>query len=924
MGMRWATGLMLALMVLTWPGHAWGQQTQRQYLSGHDKDDAVTWQFFCTAGRNAQKWTTIPVPSNWELQGFGVFSYGVQVGKNAVPVQGQYKHTFAVPADWATRHTYLVFEGSMTDTQARINGQSAGPMHQGGYYRFRYDVTKLLKFGQKNLLEVTVDDESANTAVNRAERRGDYWNYGGIFRPVYLESFPAEFIDRVAINAAADGHFAMDVMGHDLAAADRVEAQILDMDGHAVGAAFSTTIAATKPTVALQTQIPTPRLWTAETPNLYQVEVRLNQGATTVHQIRQRFGFRTVEVRPGAGLYVNGQRVWLKGCCRHVFWPDSGRCVSAKISRGDIALLQGMNMNAVRMSHYPPDQHFLEACDELGLYVLDELSGWQHAHDTPVGRKLVEEMVTRDVNHPCILFWDNGNEGGFNFDLDGDYARWDPQQRHVLHPWAKFQGMNDQHYPKYDGVISGCSGDLTYMPTEMIHGLFDGGAGAGLEDYWNVMWPSKASAGGFIWAFLDEAVKRVDQDGQLDGRGSLAPDGIVGPYREKEGSYFAIQEIWSPIVIGPRVLPQDFTGTLTVENRYSFTEARQCGFTWQLRKFPRPGDAATGFAVLAEGAGKLTGAVPPGGKGALQLDLPPDWQKAEALALRVTDPAGKELWTWVWPVGGLGNYRAVAAAPGNQQVTAAESADAITLRSGDLTVVIGKPAGLLQAVTRGGQAFSLANGPRVAVGTAVPQSIEHRTEGGDAVVHVTYGGNLQAVTWRLHPNGWLQLDYSYTAEGPQDFYGVSFNYPEANVRQMKWLGNGPYRAWKNRLPGGTLSVWENQYNDTITGHTLWKYPEFKGYYAGVRWLQLGTSEGPITALLGQDDLYVQVLTPKYPAVKEAKNVSPAFPAGDISFLHAIPPIGSKFMGADKQGPAGQKALAKGTYNGSVSFFFGTP
>ena len=112
----------------------------------------------------------------------------------------------------------------------------------------------------------------------------------------------------------------------------------------------------------------------------------------------------------------------------------------------DVRLIKEMNMNAVRMSHYPPDAHFLEACDELGLYVLDELAGWQGSYDTPTATRLVGEMVRRDVNHPSILFWDNGNEGGWNTDVDGEFAKWDPQHRPVLHPWEKFSGIDTNHY----------------------------------------------------------------------------------------------------------------------------------------------------------------------------------------------------------------------------------------------------------------------------------------------------------------------------------------------------------------------------------------------------------------------------------------------------------------------------------------------
>ena len=447
-------------------------ETETLYLSGKGKDDPVKWDFMCSAGQNANRWSSIGVPSNWELQGFGIYTYGSDKLKPWPKVQGRYKRVFTTPVGWADKHIFIVFEGVMTDTQVSVNGQSAGPMHQGGYYRFKYDITSLLRAGE-NLLEVTVDDESANASVNNAERRGDYWNYGGIYRPVYLEAVPQQYIERIAIDARADGVLTADVTlaGKSSTQTEStrwlIEAQVLDAAARPVGKPFSVVQNEWITTPQrLTTKIESPRLWTAETPTLYQLEVRLKPATTDtpIHTIRQKFGFRTFEARTGEGLFLNGSRIMLKGCCRHSFWPDSGRCLSERLSRQEIALMKDMNMNAVRMSHYPPDQHFLDACDELGLYVLDELPGWHQAYDTPTGTRLVEEMVTRDVNHPSILFWDNGNEGGWNTALDGEFAKWDPQQRHVLHPWQTFGGIDTKHYPAYDDVVRRASGNKPFFP----------------------------------------------------------------------------------------------------------------------------------------------------------------------------------------------------------------------------------------------------------------------------------------------------------------------------------------------------------------------------------------------------------------------------------------------------------------------------
>ena len=140
-----------------------------------------------------------------------------------------------------------------------------------------------------------------------------------------------------------------------------------------------------------------------------------------------------------------------------------------------------------------PTSTFWTTATTLGLYVLDELGGWQHPYATDTGHRLVQEMVVRDVNHPSILFWDNGNEGGWNKAVDDDFAQWDPQGRHVIHPGGG-TFRDDQRHPLPElcsHFVSLAAGDTVFLPTEFLHGLYDGGAGSGLADYWDVMRQNK-------------------------------------------------------------------------------------------------------------------------------------------------------------------------------------------------------------------------------------------------------------------------------------------------------------------------------------------------------------------------------------------------------------------------------------------------
>src|SRR5215218_6235238 len=193
---------------------SFAQQKAIVYLSGTDNKNTVAWDFYCTGGRNSGVWTKIQVPSQWEQQGFGAYNYGRDYktyGKNFrfADEKGMYKYSFDVPLSWKGKEVFIVFDGSMTDTEVKINGKSAGAVHQGAFYRFKYNITDKLIFGKPNLLEATVSKMSADASVNNAERLADYWIFGGIFRPVFLEAVPQSFIDYVAIDAKANGDFAM-------------------------------------------------------------------------------------------------------------------------------------------------------------------------------------------------------------------------------------------------------------------------------------------------------------------------------------------------------------------------------------------------------------------------------------------------------------------------------------------------------------------------------------------------------------------------------------------------------------------------------------------------------------------------------------------------------------------------------------------
>lgn len=918
--------------------------TESLYLSGRGADDAVTWDFYCTGGRAGGAWTKIAVPSCWEQQGFGAYEYGVESrGTDRMPVRppapeerGLYSRKFTVPETWRGKAVKIVFEGVMTDAEVKVNGQLAGPVHQGGFYRFSHDITDKLRFDAPNLLEVAVAKRSANESVNNAERLADYWNFGGIFRPVRLEALPACHIERVAIDADADGSFAADVfLGGSLAGGGEVVFQLRDAEGRAVGGTVTQVVPAGESRVTVRARTESPALWTAETPHLYRAEFTLRPGAGRVvgekasavgeeHSITQRFGFRTFEVRAGEGLFLNGRKVVFKGVNRHSFSPDTGRTLSASDHREDITLMKEANMNAVRMSHYPPDAEFLDLCDEAGLYVVNELGGWQRAYDTPTGRRLIAQMVARDVNHPSVLFWANGNEGGENIENDDEFAKHDPQGRPVLHPWAlSFRNLNTYHYREYADTSKYVDGADTFMPTEFLHGLFDGGHGAGLDDYWKLIGEKPNAAGGFLWCWMDEAVARVDQGGRLDANRDLGADGMVGPRREKEGSFFTVREIWCPVQIPLTELPADFSGRLPVRNRYDFSNLSGVTFEWRLMRYGAPGALMYHRTLLAHG--RVAGPdVAARADGELALPLPADWREADALLLTAIDSQARELWTWSWRWKS-GAAQIGDAFPSTSAVALAEIGDEALVTVGRNVVRFDRTTGLLASLERDGRRVSLGAGPRLAayrrdnrvlnpVAASVGRLVNFtaRMDGDRAVVTAKREGGVRETRWTISPDGDVRLDYAFPGPGAVDLLGIDFDYPEEKVKSKEWFGAGPYRVWANRLKGGVLNRWDTEYNDTIPGLT-WTFPEFKGWFARWEWMAFTTTEGRFALINDGGQPYVGVYAPR-----DGKN-NPVLvlPRLGLGVYQVIPAIGTKQSEPSNLGPQGQTREVTGEVRGSI-------
>lgn len=907
---------------------------ERIYLSGTGTDYTRTWEFYCSKGQNSGKWKSIEVPSCWELQGFGEYTYGrYYTIKGAKPSDetGIYRYRFLTPDCEKNDRIKLFFDGVMTDAEVWVNGKSAGQIHQGAFYRFSYDITSLLKAEGENLLEVKVAKQSANKSVNAAERRADWWLYGGIYRPVWLEVVPAVSMEHFILDARADGslrasvRMAGNAKGHVLAVSIRELKDGKPLRTLQGKEQVSCPLATSGRETEFTSKWSDVKVWNTEAPELYVARLELKDRSGNVIQVREeRIGFRTIEFFPQDGIYLNGTRLIVKGINRHSFSVDGGRTTSAAMSRQDALLIKEMNMNAVR-SHYPPDEHFLDMCDSLGLVYIDELSGWHGRYDTETGARLIREMVERDVNHPSVILWSNGNEGGWNTDNDSLFCKYDKfQRRHVIHPWADFDGLDTHHYPAYlTGVARFTNGYKVFMPTEFMHAMYDQGGGAGLRDFWDRWMTNPMFAGGFIWVFCDEAPKRSDRGGVLDSDGSNAPDGVVGPRREKEGSFYAIRSQWSPVQIKPLLITEHFDGSFFVSNEYIYTNLKDCRMTYEVLSCDIPMQGAVS-RILARGEVTLP-ALSPGETGKARFSLPASFAEGDVLKLEAFDRDGHRICDWSFPIRLANPYfqrhlAQVSTGLSGNTVSARNNGKEIVLKSEKVSVTFDAATGMILRVLSGNTEIPLTNGP-VAVGMKMvyqPASSYVRQDSEEAVFCARYKGGADSIVWRLTSQGLLYMDAVLLnrASGGGGFddafmdtevynLGLTFSYPERICKGMKWLGRGPYRVWKNRIPGTNYGIWHKDYNNTVTGESYDNlvYPEFKGYHANMYWATFESDTAPFTIYSRTDGIFYRVFTPEEPK-GSAKRTMPEFPEGDISFLLDIPAICS-FKPIEQQGPNSQ-------------------
>ena len=720
---------------------------------------------------DAPAWDTLPVPSNWQMHGYGRpmyvnLLYPIPVDPPNVPQDnavGCYRRTFVLPEGWGGRRIFLRFDGVNSAYYAYLNGQLVG-FSKGTHLPAEFDVTSLVRPGE-NVLAVQVFRWCDNTYMEDQ----DYWRLSGIFRDVHLYSTPELHIRDARVRTTFDEAWRdatmevrTDLVNYAAlpSEAASVQLELLDNQGRQVACTSQgcTALAAgAQGAVEFRIPVASPHQWTAETPYLYTLLLSLLDIEDHLLEIQSvSVGFRQVQVKDRVFL-VNGKPVKLKGVNRHEIHPDLGQAVSYESMVEDIVLMKRHNINTVRTSHYSNDTRWLDLCDRYGIYVVGEadlechgfvLTGdWNQISDDPVWKAAyvdrAERMVQRDKNHPSIVWWSLGNESGYGCNhlamidwirandptrlIHFETATGPPPPNFDLKVFRDNPDVISHMYASVDLVeqIAGWDDPRPFFLCEYNHAA---GNGCGnLQEYWDVIYRHDRLAGGCIWQWCDHGLRQHDQDGRQwfayggdfgdqPNDGDFCIGGLVGPDRKPHTSLVEYKAVLAPVNVEAVDLS---AGVLRLTNRWDFLPLSELRCRWSVR---RDGDQIVQQGALAmpdvppRGQAELT--VPyhlPRGTGEYHLDLTFHLVRATPWA-----PAGFELGfaQFALPTDNTApapdTADAVVTRPGMAKVKVRQDAKAIEVTGETFTVRFGRERGSILSWRAGGVEL-LLEGPRLQV-----------------------------------------------------------------------------------------------------------------------------------------------------------------------------------------------------------------
>ena len=608
---------------------------------------------FMATAANVDHWDTIKVPSNWEVEGYGIpiyVNHQYDFADYKAPVSndmefvnriypkhpgkvphdynpvGSYRRDFVLAEDWLDREVFLHIGAMKSGGFVWINGHYVG-YSQGSKLPAEFNITDALQAGKNTIaLQIFRWTDGAYLECQ------DFWRISGIERSVLIYAQPRVRISDFTVNAGLDGAYrdgtldlTVDLKNH-LATPQRTQLSVTLFSGHATVAQTKTWTLNVQGKAVLQQQFKTTvkdvQPWSAEHPNLYRLLIKTEDlKGNTLEAACARIGFRTVEIKQGK-LLVNGQRITLKGVNTQENDPETGHVVSEALMLKDIRLWKENNINAVRVSHYPRGARFYELCDEYGLYVVDEANieshgmyygehslakkpNWEKAHVDRMVR-----MVERDKNHPSVIIWSMGNEGGNGVNFYAGYnaiKAHDAEKRPVQYerPYKDYDSSlfdmdwnTDIIVPQYPSPgrfeqVGQRQTDRPYIPSEYAHAM--GNSTGNFQDYWDIIELYDNLQGGFIWDWVDQSIWKTSDTGEryyayggdygenMPTDNTFLNNGIVFPDRTPQPALHEVKKAHEYINFKPQGINRHNEMRVLIENLYDFTDLDQFQFTARIK-----------------------------------------------------------------------------------------------------------------------------------------------------------------------------------------------------------------------------------------------------------------------------------------------------------------------------------------------------
>lgn len=490
------------------------------FVKDHNKRPA---NFFALKYDDSQ-WKDFPVPGLFELNGYGDATYknigyawATQFDPNPPYISelnnytGSYRRTFELPKNWKGKDVYFHVGSATSNLTLWVNGKYVG-YSEDSKVAAEFNISKYLKPG-KNLIAMQVMRWCDGSYFEDQ----DFWRFTGIAREVYLYARPKLHAADIRLNAALENNYQDGVLNYKVSlkgGKTDVAITLCDKDGKQIAQA-----------TGAQGVIKVPKVnaWTAETPYLYKAYITLKNKQGAAEVIPQKVGFRNVEIK-NAQLLVNGQPVLVKGADRHEMDPDGGYVVSLERMIQDIKIMKQLNINAVRTSHYPCDPRWYDLCDEYGIYITAEANleshgmGYEEKSLAKFPEYILPHIERNEgnvkplINHPSVIVWSLGNEGGYgiNFEKAYDWVKACDKTRPAQYERGGYDSKTDIYCPMYIGYEESESycksnGTKPYIQCEYAHAM--GNSEGGFKEYWDLIRKYPKYQGGYIWDFVDQGLR---------------------------------------------------------------------------------------------------------------------------------------------------------------------------------------------------------------------------------------------------------------------------------------------------------------------------------------------------------------------------------------------------------------------------------